>query len=405
MPKIPPQAADMAMSLVKRALNSEVVRDAAADIGTKVATQVGGRLADKAERTALDLSARAGAKLTSLLARPPIGAREGGSPFARMAGSSAARELTARHDTSAAGKMAQAPLKSAFSPIAAQAHAAFDKARTPALALPPKKEPLAIEAPPSDEKTAQPSLLQERERRPYSMKGSIDRFDPHDTTPDASSRPGASSASAQPEPASTAHHPKPKPAAKPATKPAAEEPPAPTHEELMAQARQELGIDKTTHWGQAFGLEAEAELMNAVCHDALLTGQLSIEPQRLAGLIQLVEEAARDARNASAARFEARGDIKDSVAAALHEPWEKLQADCQAARDILDTMSAGPAPRREARTKALSALGLHEGASPRDITKAYRDLMLQLHPDRAGEDASKLAARRQEVQDAYDLLK
>jgi hypothetical protein len=458
MPAIPPQVASAATALVKRALNSEVVRDAAAEIGTKVATEVGGQLAKKAESAALAITARAGEKISSLVSRPPTGLRAGGgSPFAAMQRSSAARELTARQDTTGAGKMAMVPFKSSFSPIAAQAHAAFAKAKTqaqeaaqekqaieapptdtkaaiegppPRLAIEAPPARLAIEAPPSkdekpgvqaqgkdekpateaqpkEDKPAQPSLLRERERRPYSMNGSsIERFDSRSKVPDPpSSPPKATAASTESQTPKPAAHAKARSTAKPE---AAEEPPAPTHEELMAQAHQELGIDKNMHWGQVFGREDEAELMNAVTSHAKLTGQLIINPSELAGLIEVIEDAARAARNDAAAKFESRPDIKDSVAAALHAPWERLQADCNAARAILDTMSAGPAssaqPPRAARTKALTTLGLPQDASMRDIRRSYQQEMLKLHPDHAPKDAD-VSKRRQEVQDAYDLLK
>ncbi|RQP22756.1 J domain-containing protein [Piscinibacter terrae] len=440
MPTIPPQVASAATTLVKRALNSDVVRDAAAEIGTKVATEIGGQLAKKAESAALAITARAGEKITSLVSRPPMGVgARGSSPFAAMQRSSAARELTARQDTAAAGKMAQVPFKSSFSPIAAQAHAAFAKTKAQALEAPPQR--LAIEAPPTqtkpamegppskdekpgieaqakdekpsteaqpkEDKPAQPTLLMERERRPYSMMGSSERFDPRAKDPDSpSTPPKATTASTEPETTTPASHPKPRPAAKPTTKPAAEEPPAPTHEELMAQAHKELGIDKNTHWGKVFGREDQAQLMKDVTEYAKLTGQLILEPSELAGLIEVIEDAARAARNDAAAKFASRPDIKDSVAAALNGKWEQLQADCNAARSILDTMSAGSTPRPPAadRTKALDALGLQDGASMGEIRKSYHKLMLELHPDRAAKDPA-IGKRRQEVQDAYDLLK
>lgn len=48
-------------------------------------------------------------------------------------------------------------------------------------------------------------------------------------------------------------------------------------------------------------------------------------------------------------------------------------------------------------------LGVHRGASEREIKRAYRKLVKELHPDRNGDDPEALA-RFKEVSEAYDVL-
>jgi hypothetical protein len=55
------------------------------------------------------------------------------------------------------------------------------------------------------------------------------------------------------------------------------------------------------------------------------------------------------------------------------------------------------------RDEHFSILGLLPGASPREIRRAFRRLVLDLHPDRRGGDA-RSAARLRGVVDAYEAL-
>lgn len=58
-----------------------------------------------------------------------------------------------------------------------------------------------------------------------------------------------------------------------------------------------------------------------------------------------------------------------------------------------------PSPR----TVELETLGLTEGASAREVRRAFRRLVLDLHPDRRGGD-ERAAARLRRVVDAYETL-
>ncbi len=58
-----------------------------------------------------------------------------------------------------------------------------------------------------------------------------------------------------------------------------------------------------------------------------------------------------------------------------------------------------PSPRSE----PLEILGLTEGASAREVRRAFRRLVLELHPDRRGGDI-RAAARLRRVVDAYETL-
>ena len=69
-------------------------------------------------------------------------------------------------------------------------------------------------------------------------------------------------------------------------------------------------------------------------------------------------------------------------------PWPKPRAD-QAPRDEVT-----PAPPHGSKTWALSVLGLGAGATAEEVKRAFREAALRTHPDRGGEDAAFIDARR-----------
>jgi len=87
--------------------------------------------------------------------------------------------------------------------------------------------------------------------------------------------------------------------------------------------------------------------------------------------------------------------------------WEQQQREQQRERQRKGT-GTGRTPGNSANGQnktvleilALNTLGLSDGASIDEITKAYRKLALKTHPDREGGDAEKFI----EIKGAYDLL-
>ncbi len=53
-----------------------------------------------------------------------------------------------------------------------------------------------------------------------------------------------------------------------------------------------------------------------------------------------------------------------------------------------------PAPPRGSKTWALGVLGLSSGATEADVKRAFRGAALRTHPDRGGDDAAFIEARR-----------
>jgi hypothetical protein len=77
-------------------------------------------------------------------------------------------------------------------------------------------------------------------------------------------------------------------------------------------------------------------------------------------------------------------------------PWPKPRAP--------RGQEAGEAPRASApapagsKPWALALLGLAAGATPGDVKRAFRSIALRTHPDRGGDAAAFVAAKR-----AYDI--
>jgi DnaJ like chaperone protein len=67
-----------------------------------------------------------------------------------------------------------------------------------------------------------------------------------------------------------------------------------------------------------------------------------------------------------------------------------------------------PAGNAERRRKALTVLGLRDGAKPTEIKRAYRDLAAKYHPDRVahlGPELMELTGEKfKEINAAYEFL-
>jgi hypothetical protein len=68
-------------------------------------------------------------------------------------------------------------------------------------------------------------------------------------------------------------------------------------------------------------------------------------------------------------------------------PWPKP-------RDTTVPRASPPERPRAGRAWALATLGLTEGASEEDVKRAFRAAALRTHPDRGGDDAAFIEAKR-----------
>ena len=69
-------------------------------------------------------------------------------------------------------------------------------------------------------------------------------------------------------------------------------------------------------------------------------------------------------------------------------PWPKPRAEREARAEVT------PAPPRGSKTWALGVLGVAAGASADEVKRAFRAVALRTHPDRGGDEAAFIDARR-----------
>ncbi|GHP01725.1 hypothetical protein PPROV_000048200 [Pycnococcus provasolii] len=103
--------------------------------------------------------------------------------------------------------------------------------------------------------------------------------------------------------------------------------------------------------------------------------------------------------------------VERAEAFVLQEAWERAMHDAQVAHQKDQGSGAGELYQRVQRMKQMAGrvdyykvLGLHRGASDREIKRAYKQLALKWHPDKNPDNPEAAEKEFQKVAGAYEIL-